>query len=299
MSPWQKQNLSALKKRLATVQRMRSGILFERQSHYNYVVVRRTSDQLLLCYRHLSHRIEEIESRLGLNEPLALLSQYTQAMMLALAWQPTPQRGLLLGLGGGRLQIVLHHYVEELSLYTVEIDPLVVEVAQRFFGFLEDDRQHVILNDGRAYLRTPPAEAPYDLIFLDAYRAGGVPAHLSTWEFYEECRSVLTPQGVVVTNLQSGAPLYDATRKTFATLFRYTTVFPIFSGNVIVVGSDTEQLRPEEIRLRATQVQQRYGFDFALPSWAQNAVISAPFLAHAPILHDIDVEKGKPLSTKP
>lgn len=299
MSPWQKQNLNALKKRLATVQRMRPGILFERQSHYNYVVVRRTSDQLLLCYRHLSHRVEEIESRLGLNDPLALLSQYTQTMMLALVWQPTPQRGLLLGLGGGRLQIVLHHYLETLSLYTVEIDPLVVEVAQRFFGFLEDDRQHVILNDGRAYLRTPPAEAPYDLIFLDAYRAGGVPSHLSTWEFYEECRSMLTPQGVIVTNLQSGAPLYDATRKTFATLFRYTTVFPIFSGNVVVVGSDTEQLRPEEIQLRATKVQQRYGFDFALPSWAQNAVISAPFLAHAPILHDIDVEKGKLLFPKP
>lgn len=297
MSLWQKQNLTALKKRLATVQQKRPGILFERQSQHNYIVVRRTSDQLLLCYRHSPHGAEEIESRLGLSNPLALLSQYTQAMMLALAWQPTPQRGLLLGLGGGRLQLVLHHYVEALSLYTVEIDPLVVEVAQRFFGFATNDRQHVIIDDGRAYLRTAPGEAPYDLIFLDAYRVSGVPSHLTTWEFYKECRAVLAPHGAVVTNLQSDAPLYEATRKTFTILFRYTTVISLFSGNVILVGSDTEQLHPEEIQLRATMVQQRYGFDFALPEWARTAVIPTPPLSHTPILRDADVMEKTSFST--
>jgi spermidine synthase len=298
MSPWQNRNLITIKKRLATVQRMPPGILFERQSQYNYIVVRRTTDQLLLCYRHLHHRVEEIESRLGLSDPLALMSQYTQAMLLALAWQPAPRRALLLGLGGGRLQLVLHHYLESLDLYTVEIDPLVGDVAQRFFGFATDERQHLIINDGRAYLRSFPSEAPYDLIFLDAYRAGGVPLHLSTREFYGECRSVLAPHGAVVTNLQSGVPLYDAVRKTFATMFRYTIVFPLFSGNVIIVGSDSEQLSLEEICLRTVSVQQRYGFDFALPNWARTATVSAPFRPRAPILRDANVLKENPSSVK-
>jgi spermidine synthase len=298
MSPWQNRNLATIKKRLAGVQRMPPGLLFEQQSQYNDIIVRRTTDQLLLCYRHFDRRVEEIESRLSLSDPLALMSQYTQAMLLALAWQPSPRRVLLLGLGGGRIQLVLHHYLESLELHTVEIDPLVVEVAQHFFGFATDERQHVRIEDGRAYLRDLPSEAPYDLIFLDAYRASGVPLHLSTYEFYSECCAVLAPDGAVVTNLQSGVPFYEATRKTFAAVFRYTTVFPLLAGNVIVVGSDTEQLNQEELRFRTTSVQQRYGFDFALPHLAQAATRPAPFRSPTPLLRDAEVLKENSLAVK-
>src|SRR3977135_2153269 len=108
MSSWQQQNLAAITRRLAAVKRLPTGIAFERKSQYNHIIVRKTSDQLLLCYRHERHRTEEVESRLDPENPLALLSDYTQAMLLALAWHPTPQRVLVLGLGGGRLQMVLH-----------------------------------------------------------------------------------------------------------------------------------------------------------------------------------------------
>ncbi|HXG18239.1 MAG TPA: fused MFS/spermidine synthase [Methylomirabilota bacterium] len=294
MSPWQEQNLAAIHTRLAAVQRSRPGVLFEQQSQYNYIIVRRTFDQLLLCYRHTHRRIEEIESRLDLTHPLALLSEYTQAMLLVLAWRPAPQRILLIGLGGGRLQMVLHHYMENTSLYTVELDPLVAEVAQRFFGFATDERQHLILKDGRAYVKGFPTEAPFDVILLDAYRAGGVPFHLSTREFYHECRSVLAPGGVVATNLQSGTPLYDAERKTFAAVFHYTAVVPLFSGNVVVIGSDVEQLSGETLRARAVAVQQRYGFDFALPQWAEATSALVPYRPNAPVLRDADVTTSAP-----
>jgi spermidine synthase len=166
-------------------------VLFEQQSQYNYIIVRRAIDQLLLCYRHAHHKVEEIESRLNVHDPLALESEYTQAMLLALAWQPAPQRILLIGLGGGRLQSVLHHYLEQTSLYTVELDPMILDVAKRFFGFAVDERQRVIIKDGRDYLRGFPSEAPFDLLLLDAYRVSGVPLHLSTREFYDDCRGVL------------------------------------------------------------------------------------------------------------
>lgn len=286
MSPWQQHNLAAIQARLAVVRRARPGILFEQPSPYNYIIVRRTTDQLLLCYRHQHHRVEEVESRLSLADPLALMSEYTQAMLVTLAWQPDPRRLLLIGLGGGRLQLVLHHYLEEAQLYTVELDPLVLNVARRFFGFATDTRQHVTVKDGRDYLRGLPTEAPYDLILLDAYRAGGVPLHLSTREFYEECRAVLAPGGVVAANLQSGTPLYDAARKTFASAFRHTYVFSLLAGNVIVVGSDGERLSVDNIYTKAMEVQQRHEFDFALPEWAETAGAAAPIRPDAPLLRD-------------
>jgi spermidine synthase len=289
MSYWQEQNLAAINRRLAAVRRARPGILFEDKSRYKHIIVRRTAEQLLLCYRHEHHRVEEIESRLSLADPLALTSEYTQAMCLVLAWRPEPHHILLVGLGGGRLQMVLHHYLEEVRLFTVEIDPLAAAVARRFFGFAPDERQHLIIKDGRAYLRGMPSEAPYDLILLDAYYASGMPLHLCTREFYNECRASLSPAGAVATNLQASTPLYDAVRKTFAVSFRHTAVFPLLSGNVIVIGSDVEQLGLAEICQRAAAVQERYHCDFALPEWAQALATKAPYRPNAPVLSDADV----------
>ena len=288
MSHWQELNLAAINKRLAPVRRLSPGILFEQRSQYNHIIVRRTADQILLCYRHEHHRSEEVQSRLSLTDPLALLSDYTQAMLLFLAWQPAPQHILLVGLGGGRLQMVLHHYLQDTVLFTVEIDPLTVEVARRFFGFASEVHQQLTVKDGRNYLRSLPTEAPYDVILLDAYQASGIPLHLCTREFYAECRAVLAPSGVIATNLQAGTPLYDAARKTFAASFRHTAVCPLLGGNVVVIGSDAERLYPDQIRERVIAAQQRYHCDFALPEWTQALAIKASYRPSAPILHDTD-----------
>ena len=230
--------MTVLAHRLAGVRTMRPGIVHEQVSAYNHIVVRRTRRQLLLCYRHPHSRLEEVQSRLDPTSPLALPSAYTQAMLLALVWQPHPRRILLIGLGGGRLQMTLHHYLERTTLHTVELDPLVVEIAERFFGLVQDSRQRIIVQDGWDYLRRTAGRPSYDLILLDAYRAQGIPAHLSTRKFYAECRTCLAPGGVLATNLHSGVPAYPAARTTFAAAWPHTVVFRVFGGNVVIVGSD-------------------------------------------------------------
>jgi spermidine synthase len=296
MTSWQEHNLAAIKRRLATVRRAPSGILFEQTSPYNHILVRRVEDQLLLCYRHDRRRAEEVQSRLSVKDPLSLLSDYTQAMLLALAWRPEPERILLFGLGGGRLQMVLHHYLEQASLYTVELDALVVEVAHRFFGMVQEERQHVTVKDGRAYIHAFPTEAPYDLILLDAYQANGIPVHLCTREFYAECRANLTDSGVVATNLHASTSIYDAARKTFALAFRYTTAFRLLGGNVVVIGSDTERIGAPELCERVAAVQVRYGFDFSLPELARRQASGAPYRQNAPVLSDAYTPVGDRVS---
>ncbi len=222
-----------------------------------------------------------------------MLSDYTHAMLLALAWQPAPQRVLLLGLGGGRLQMVLHHYFEQLNLYTVELDPLVVEVAQRFFAWETDERQHLTIKDGRDYPHGFPTEAPYDLILLDAFQVSGIPVHLCTYEFFAECRENLTTRGIVVTNLHASTSIYDSIRKTFAASFRSTTSFRLLGGNVVVVGSEAERIGLPEIRERIAAVQVQYGFDFGLPELARREASGAPYRQSAPILHDAYTPMGE------
>lgn len=296
MISWKEHNLAAIKRRLVGVRRAPSGVLFERVSPYNHILVRRAEDQLLLCYRHARRRTEEVQSRLSLNDPLSLLSDYTRAMLLALAWQSQPKRVLLLGLGGGRLQMVLHHYLEQICVYTIELDAVVEEVARRFFGILPDERQHVIVRDGRDYLRQTSREERYDIIFLDAYQASGVPLHLSTQEFYAECRANLTDSGVVVTNLHASTAIYDSARKTFAQVFQHTAAFRLLGGNIVVIGTNDERLGVAEVGQRATMVQEQYGFDFALPEIARRAASGAPYRQSAPVLRDAYTPVGGTLS---
>lgn len=284
MSPWQEHNLAAISRRLAPLRHSPQGVLFEQQSAYNHIIVRRKREQLLLCYRH--HGVEEVQSRLDPVLPLDLLSPYTQAMLLALIWCSQPRRILLIGLGGGRLQMVLHHVFEGAHLETVELDPLVVDIATRFFGFLPDERQRVLVADGRSHVRAGEAGSAYDLIVLDAYRAEGVAPHLLTYDFYAECRACLAPHGLVVSNLHASTPVYDAARKTFDAAFRYTTTCSVPSGNIVVIGSDTVALHPRTMRHQARRAEQSCAGGLPLAAWVKNVSLRVPYRRRASILRD-------------
>ncbi len=286
MSPWQEHNLTEITRRLAPLRRSPQGVVFEERSPYNHIVVRRGREQLLLCYQHQQSRVEEVQSRLDPSHPLDLPSPYTRAMLLALMWCPQPRRMLFIGLGGGRLQMVLHHIFEAAQLDTVELDSCVVDVAKRFFGFLPDERQRIFLADGRSYLREAESGAAYDLIFLDAYQVTGVPTHLLTYDFYSECRSYLNPHGLVVSNLHSSTPVYDAARKTFAASFMHTTACSVPSGNVIVIGSDTVALNPKTMRNQARSAEQASESVLLLSKWAQDISVRVPYRRNASILRD-------------
>ena len=258
-SAWQKHNLAAICQRLAAVRAAaRSGIVHEQVSAYNHIIVRRTRNQLLLCYRHPRSQVEEIESRLDLSDPLVLPSAYTQAMLLPLIWRPQSLRILLIGLGGGRLQMVLHHYLERVTLHTVELDALVVEAAERFFGIIQDGRQQITVQDGREYLRQTAGRRFYDLILLDAYRVEGVPYHLTTQEFYTECRACLAPGGVVATNLHSGISSYEAARTTFEMAWPRSVVVPVVGGNVVLIGGELAVLDQTAFSARLHLVEQQH-----------------------------------------
>ena len=135
-------------------------------------------------------------------------------------------------------------------------------------------------------MREESADVRYDLIFLDAYQAEGVPSHLLTLEFYAECRARLCPNGLVVANLHSSTPVYDASRKTFAAAFRYTTACSVSSGNVVVFGSEETLLHPRALRKQARIVEKSYDGVLPFSTWARDVSLRAPYRSNARILRD-------------
>jgi hypothetical protein len=113
----------------------------------------------------------------------------------------------------------------------VEIDPVVVELAERHFYFTPDEGMRVYVEDGRAFLRRNP-DLEWDAIILDAFNSGGrLPFHLMTQEFLESVKAHLTPDGVVLANLPSAlageaGSLFHAEYRTFREVFNAVYVFP-------------------------------------------------------------------------
>lgn len=138
--------------------------------------------------------------------PHELALEYTRLMAAGglLFSGNTPQRVLILGLGGGSLpKFFLHHFAHT-QVDAVELRPAIIDVAHRFFRLpAAHDRLQLVQREGLAFLLDAP-EATYDLIFVDLHDADGMAPVVDAEAFVPACRRVLVAGGVAVYNLWFG-----------------------------------------------------------------------------------------------
>jgi spermidine synthase len=238
--------------------------LFERESEYNHVIVQQEGNERILHFRRRS--VDYRETVVDTRQPLRLIAEWTRLMMAGLMFVQQPRRVLMIGLGGGLVTRVMAHHYPDCTFDNVELDPAVVEAAQRFFYFTPGQRMRVHVRDGRIFLRQ--SRDRYDIIILDAYRGGYIPFHLKTREFLELVRNHLAPGGVVISNLHHGTRLYDADRVTYAAVFSQSYAFVgREDSNVILVSHvGTSRLTREQLEQTAARLQRERQFGFDLPA---------------------------------
>ena len=121
------------------------------------------------------------------------------------------RRILLLGVGGGAVIRQLEQLVPFESLTAIEIDPVHIEVARRWFG-VGDGRVALHEADAVAWLRRW-CEEPYDLVVDDLFgHADGEPvrAHPLTPDWVSLLREATRPEGLLVINCVEPAELEAA-----------------------------------------------------------------------------------------
>jgi spermidine synthase len=176
-----------------------------------------------------------IQSEVNLRDPDELALSYTRHFMAGLPLAEKLERILMVGLGGGTMQRYVHTLLPDVQIDTAEIDPLMPDVAKRFFFFEEDAKNKVYVMDGRKFIEQ--TGDPYDIIFLDAYGPDLIPYPLTTQEFMKAVGKRLTPKGVVVANLWYDESKYYDMLKTYQSVFAEIHVLRCaHSGNRIVVG---------------------------------------------------------------
>ncbi|MCX7887587.1 MAG: fused MFS/spermidine synthase [Verrucomicrobiae bacterium] len=237
-------------------------ILYEKKSPFNTVVVTESEDGLrTLRFERGGAR----QSVVKVGDPDHIELPYARVAMVGLAFCSSPKRILVVGLGGGTIPGFVHKHYPEALVEAVDIDPEVVEVARKFFGFREDATLRAYVADGRKFIEA--CRQPYDIIFLDAFGTETVPYNLCTVEFFRAVRRALTARGLAVWNIwgREYNPLYDAMVRTYQEVFDELYLFDVpGTGNKILVGLPrTEQLSRAELvrRARNISIQKRFRFD--------------------------------------
>lgn len=229
-----------------------AGEIYAVTSPYHHVRVVDEGDMRYLCFD------DATESRISKADPLKGHFEYTEYFHMPWLWNTNITKVLMVGLGGGSAQQAFEHYYPGVSVITVEIDPVVLRVAKSYFQFKESERQKVIVEDGRLFLRRNTAH--YDAILLDAYVQGrygsSIPQHLATREFFEIVNSRLTTNGVVAYNVIGTlagyrAGIAGATYRTLKAVFPQVYMFPAKSSQNIVFIATKAQVRAELAALRA------------------------------------------------
>ena len=82
-----------------------------------------------------------------------------------------------------------------------EIDPAVTEANFRATGLPRDTPIKTYWGDARQFVELNQDSKQYDLIFGDAFNDFSVPWHLTTREFNEKIKKMLTPNGVYMINI--------------------------------------------------------------------------------------------------
>jgi spermidine synthase len=150
------------------------------------------------------------------------------------------QRVLLLGVGGGAVIRQLNDFLQPEAIVGVELDPVHLEIAERFFEAKAPNVQ-LIQADALQWVDKYKGER-FDLIIDDLFNdADGEPERVveanSRW--FDRLGKLLSPQGIVVSNFATADELKGCgwfqnqrLRKRYPSAFRLTA--PLYQ-NVIGV----------------------------------------------------------------
>jgi spermidine synthase len=241
-------------------------VLFEADSIYHHIVV---AEDRFARYLRFDRSLQSGMLLTATFESPFLYAAYAH---MGLIFAPQAKRVLVIGLGGGSIPKRFWRDYPEMVVDVAEIDPMVVDVAKRFFTVREDPRLRIFVQDGRLFLRR--TERKYDIIILDAFFSESVPFHLTTTEFYELARSRLSPGGVIIANLIGAlegprSTLFRAMYKTYAEVFPGLYLFPVALRpyndvndirNIMLVASSEKGLTRSEIMEKARRVASKVKF---------------------------------------
>lgn len=145
------------------------------------------------------------------------------------------KRLLVLGLGGGAA-VKLYNRIYQVGHITgVEIDPLIIDVARKYFG-LNDANLTVVNDEAWHYVQT--AKEKFEVILLDVFRENVFAGSCASLSFLAGVKDHLLPNGVLLVNRvavdANNKELEEKLLKIFKTVFSLKVY-----RNLFYLGTDS------------------------------------------------------------
>ena len=267
---WPARSRSSSRRRSKRASRQSERVIYRKDTQYHRLLVTEDGTERVLRFDRSR------QSAMYLDDPYETSFHYPNYLHLVMAAKPDAKRVLIVGLGGGSLVKRMWRDYPQVTIDAVEIDPVVVEVAQKYFDLPSDPRINVIAEDGRRFLAA--TDKTYDIIVMDAYYADALPSHLTTTEFFESAKDHLTPGGVLAYNVIASvdgdrSKLFRSMYRTVGGVWKTLWAFPIGYGsdggvreqnrNIIVLATDG-RLSADELLAR---VRNRVGGRVTVPDF--------------------------------
>lgn len=213
--------------------------------------------------RYLHFGNEWVQGALTIRRPWELALDYSRHMMAwLLFYDEQPDRILQLGLGTGSLTHFAHHHFANTQITAVDNSEAVVRAARTHFKLPPDDeRLETVVEDGEVFVNQTHRHGWFDIVQVDVFDADVRGPVLNSLAFYQACRRVLTPSGMMVVNLFGEVASYQDNMTRILAAFdnRSLVLPPVEAGNVIVLASNSP-VSPEwpELYQRAERIEQLY-----------------------------------------
>ena len=179
--------------------RTTEGMIYETESAYNYIQVLEFDTYHML-------RLNEGQGVHSVYHPTNLRYNGPWDQVLAAPFfNPAPvdpvniRSMAIVGLAAGTTARQASYAYPGIQMDGYEIDSIIVEVGNKYFGMAEIPNLNVYVQDGRWGLEHSPKQ--YQIISVDAYRPPYIPWHMTTREFFQIVYDHLTSDGVMVINV--------------------------------------------------------------------------------------------------
>lgn len=189
-----------------------SKILIKEESNFGPVWIFEENGQR--CMTFIKPPTPIVQSCALTENPKIVLHGYVKLFLSALFFNDNPQRILVIGLGEASVHKALNILTPTAQIDTVEINAVLPKIVDQYFGYKEDYRNKIFIEDGAIFAKESAADI-YDIILIDAFNADYIPPQLLTDEFMQDIKKMLKPKGIVAINTFTVSKTYDVESDLF------------------------------------------------------------------------------------
>lgn len=231
-----------------------SKILIKEESNFGPVwVFEKTSQR---CMTFIEPPTPIVQSCALTQNPKTVLHGYIKLFLSTLFFNDNPQRILVIGLGGASVHKALNILLPRTQIDTVEINDVLPKIVDQYFGYKEDYRNKIFIEDGAIFAKESAANI-YDIVLIDAFNADYIPPQFLTDEFMQDIKKILTPNGVVAINTFTVSKTYELESDLFKRNFgKYYNL--IFNKSRIMVAAKNDL--PDLSEIASNSIFWRYRF---------------------------------------